>query len=318
MNTQNHRHDGRPTTTCRAVEAAPGTAAGTTGTTARERLRAERERQARRSRLRRRLGVGAASAAVLAAAAGTGVLLTHGGDGGRGDNSDWSAAAEVAEEGGSAGPYARYEAPGHTRGEGGVDILIGEESAGHTLTLYEDLRCPVCASFEQANGERIRRDVEAGRYRTEHVFGAFLDERAGIEGTGSKNALSALGAALDVSPSAFLAYKEVLFSADRHPEETSDEFADDRHLVALAREVPELKGHKGFEKAVLEGRFDPWAVRVAAKFDAAEDVTGTPTVELDGERIRGKGGGVPPMDPEEFGRLVEAVLDGSAPAEKGN
>jgi protein-disulfide isomerase len=279
------------------------------GRTARERLRAEREREARRSRLRRRLGAGAAAVAVLAAAAGAGLLLSGSDGGGRGDSSDWAAAAEVAEEGGSAGPYARYEAPGNTRGEGGVGILVGEEDAGHTLTLYEDLRCPVCAAFEQANGERIRRDVEAGRYRAEYVFGAFLDERPGIEGTGSRNALSALGAALDVSPSAFLAYKEVLFSPDRHPEETSDEFADDRHLVALAEEVPELRGHEGFGEAVLEGRFDPWAVRVAAEFDAAGDVTGTPAVKLDGEWIRGEGGGVPPMDPEEFDRLVGEVLE---------
>ncbi|GAA3650943.1 thioredoxin domain-containing protein [Streptomyces chitinivorans] len=283
---------------------------GTIGRTARERLRAEREQQARRSRLRRRLGVGAMAVAVLAATAGAGVLLSRGNGGGRGDGSDWAAAAEVAEEGGGSGPYARYAAPAHTRGEGGTDIILGRADAEHTLTLYEDLRCPVCAAFEQANGERIREDAEAGRYRTEYVFGTFLDERA--DGTGSRNALSALGAALDVSPEAFLAYKEVLFSADRHPDEASDEFADDRHLVGLAQEVAELRGHDGFERAVLNGVYDPWALRVSAKFDAAEDVTGTPAAELDGERIQERGAGVPPMDPERFGRLVEAAMERSA------
>ncbi|MCI0383302.1 thioredoxin domain-containing protein [Streptomyces sp. CNQ085] len=235
--------------------------------------------------------------------------LRRDGDGGRGDGSDW-AAAEVAEEGGGSGPYARYAAPAHARGEGGTDIVLGREDAEHTLTLYEDLRCPVCAAFEQANGGRIREDAEAGRYRAEYVFGTFLDERAG--GTGSRNALSALGAALDVSPEAFLAYKEVLFSADRHPDEVSDEFADDRHLVGLTQEVAELRGHDGFEKAVLDGVYDPWALRVSAKFDAAEDVTGTPAAELDGERIQEGGAGTPPMDPGRFGRLVEAAMERSA------
>jgi len=51
-----------------------------------------------------------------------------------------------------------------------------------------------------------------------------------------------------VSPEAFPAHKG------------SDEFADDRHLVALAQQVAqvaELRGNEGFERAVIGGVYDP-------------------------------------------------------------
>jgi protein-disulfide isomerase len=275
---------------------------------ARERLRAEREREARKQKLRRRLGVGGAVVAVLAIAAGIGVAITNmSSGGGEGDSSDWAAAQKVAESEAGSGQYASYEAPANTEGKDGTGVTIGDKDAKNTVTLYEDMRCPVCALFEQANSETISKDIEDGTYKAEFVFGTFLDKS--LRGEGSKNALSALGAALNVSPEALLEYKKLLYSADVHPEESGpDEFGDDEHLIELAQDVEELKGNKKFEDAVNDGVYDPWAVKMSQKFDNTEDVTGTPTVKLNGKKLEADAQGAPPMTPEQYNKLIDKNL----------
>ncbi|MBW1599351.1 DsbA family protein [Streptomyces sp. JJ38] len=282
---------------------------------ARERLRIEREQQAKKERMRRQLGVAGAVVAVLAIAAGIGVAITNmTTSGGEGDNSDWSAASTVAgdpKESKGEGDYKKYVAPANTQGENGTDIIIGDEDAKNTVTLYEDMRCPVCAVFEQSVGDIVMKDVEDGNYKAEFVFGTFLDgdtaDKLG-NSSGSKNALSALGAALDVSPEAFLEYKKLLYSADVHPDERVDEFADDEKLIEIAQDVKELKDNDQFEKAVTNGTFDPWALKISDKFRAAEDVQGTPTVKLNGEKVTNERG-TAPMTPPEYKSVVQDKLE---------
>jgi protein-disulfide isomerase len=281
---------------------------------ARERLRVEREKQARKEKVRRQLVVGGSIVAVLALAAGIGVAVSNMSTGGEGDASDWNAAKKVASSTG-----AKYKAPANTSGKNGTDIIVGEKSAKNVLDVYEDMRCPVCASFEQTTGEVVLKDIEKGKYRGSFNFGTFLDgdndEKLSTNGTGSKNALSALGAALNVSPQAFLEYKEALFSEGNHPPEAEDAFADDQHLIDLAGDVEALEGNAKFEKAVKEGTFDAWALKVSEKFNRS-GVTGTPTLKLDGTQLKADAQGSPPMTPEQFNTLVDKELDRAAEAEK--
>lgn len=53
--------------------------------------------------------------------------------------------------------------------------MIGESSAKKTLELYEDSRCPICATFEQTVGETVVKDVEAGKYKIKYVGATFID-----------------------------------------------------------------------------------------------------------------------------------------------
>ena len=87
-----------------------------------------------------------------------------------------------------------------------------------------------------------------GEYKLSFTIGTFLDGNLG--GEGSKNALSALGAALNVSPEAFLDYKKALFSPDNHPSEQDDAFSKDSRLIKIAQQVPALKNNASFEKAL--------------------------------------------------------------------
>lgn len=279
---------------------------------ARERLRAEREKQAKKDKVRRQVVVGGSIVAVLAVAAGIGVAVSKMG----GPDGPWAAAAQVADKGADGsmkfdGKTVAYHAPAHTSGTKGLDVVVGDENAKHTLTLYEDMRCPICSQFEQNVGETVQQDVKDGKYKVDFVFGTFLDgdtkDGVGSRGTGSKNALSALGAALDVSPQAFVDYKYALYSKKNHPEETVDSFAKDKKLIDVAQQVDALKDNKKFQTAVKDGKYDAWAMAMSAKFRAAKDVSGTPTTKLDGVVFKNAQGSAP-MTPEQFNQLVDQQI----------
>ncbi|GAA0407617.1 thioredoxin domain-containing protein [Streptomyces luteireticuli] len=261
---------------------------------ARERLKAERERQAKKDKTKRQLIVGGSLVGVLAVAAGIAVAVTQMG-GGSGSNSEWSAAAKKT-----------LVKPANTSGENGTEIVIGDKNAKHTLEVYQDMRCPICSVFEQNVGPTIDKDVKDGTFKVSYHIGAFLDRNLG--GTGAKNALSAVGAALNVSPEAFTEYNKALYAKENHPEETKDDFAKDDTLLKIAQQVPALKGNKDFEKNVKDGTFDKWALTVSDAFDKNKDITGTPTIKLDGKKLTAEGSQNPPMTADQFTAAVKAQI----------
>lgn len=253
---------------------------------AREKLRAEREQHAKKAKVRRQVFVAAGVAAALALAGGVGYLVVQANKPG-----EWDAAAKAA-----------VVAPKNTTGENGTTVVIGKADAKKTLELYEDSRCPVCATFEQTVGPQVKKDIDAGKYKIQYIGATFLDK--GIPGSGSKNALSALGAALNVSPEAFLEYKTALYSAANHPEEKDDKFAKDDYLLSVADQVPALKGNAEFKKAVEDGTYNRWALEMSKTFDKS-GVTGTPTLKMDGKKIDPL-----PQSPEAFTTAIDKAIAG--------
>lgn len=261
---------------------------------ARERLRAERERQAKKDRTRRQIVVGVSVVAVLAIAAGVGygVMKLN-----EPDHWDEAKNAKTVTE------------PKNTSGKNGTTVVIGKSSAKKTLELYEDSRCPICASFEQTVGETVHKDIDAGKYKVKYIGATFIDGDKSANGEGSKNALSALGAALNVSPEAFLDYKYALYSAKYHPEETQDKFKDDSYLVKVADTVDALKGNAAFQKNVKDGTYDAWAMKMSETFGKS-GVEGTPTLKMDGKTLTGADGKNAPMTVEDFTSAITAALKG--------
>ncbi|MFS7878831.1 thioredoxin domain-containing protein [Streptomyces asiaticus] len=261
---------------------------------ARERLRAERERQAKKDRMRRQLFVGGAVVAVLAIAGGIGYAVTNMNS--DNPNEKWRAAAEKK----------TFAKPANATGPQGTTIVIGDKKAKNTLHVYEDMRCPVCAQFEKYTGPTVLKDIKDGTYKAQFTMGTFLDDNKQQPGAGSKNALSALGAALDVSPQAFLDYKEALYAPKNHPEETDDAFANDQKLIDVAQQVKELKGNTAFEKAVKNGTYDRWALAMSKTFNDTKDVDATPSFKMNGKMLMV--GQNPPMTPDQFTPLVKQNL----------
>ncbi|MFF4369331.1 thioredoxin domain-containing protein [Streptomyces sp. NPDC001594] len=243
-------------------------------TAARERLRAERARQATKDKRRRRLLAATAMAGLLAVVGTTAYLVVQ-----ANEPTAWEAAKT-----------AKLVEPAHTTGPDGTTVVLGKADAPKTLKVYEDMRCPFCATFEQAVGPSVDKDLESGKYKVQYVIGTFLDN----PGEGSRNALSALGAALNVSPDAFLAYKQELFSAKYHPQESEDTFKSDKYLIQVADQVSALKDNAAFRKAVTDGTYDRWALEMSEKFTTNEDgATGTPTLVMDGRKLTTADGATP-------------------------
>ncbi|MEE1765448.1 MULTISPECIES: DsbA family protein [unclassified Streptomyces] len=235
---------------------------------ARERLRLERERQAKRAKVRRQAIVASSIVAVLAIAGGIGYAVVQ-----NNKPTKWEAAAD-----------ATVVAPANATGKNGTTVLIGDSKSDNVVHLYEDPRCPACASFEQTVGETVNKGMEDGDYKLSFTLGTFLD--GNLTGEGSKNALSALGAALNVSPEAFLDYKAALYSTKYHPSESTDEFAKDSYLIKVANTVDALKNNKKFQDAVEKGTYDAWAMRMSKSFTDAEGVESTPTIKINDKTIK--------------------------------
>ncbi|MFE7270844.1 thioredoxin domain-containing protein [Streptomyces sp. NPDC057623] len=273
----------------------------TSKSAARERLRAEREREAKRAKVRRQIIVACSVIGVLAAAGGIGYAVVQ-----ANKPSQWEAVLDK-----------QVVAPANTTGKNGTTVVVGKSSAKKTLKLYEDPRCPVCAAFEQTVGSTVKKDYAEGKYKIQFIGGTFLDGdndkdgklEIGSRGEGSKNAMSALGAALNVSPDAFLEYKEALYSAKHHPAESDDKFKSDDYLIEVANSVDALKNNKKFQNAVNSGTYDAWALAMSQTFNTNKDeVKGTPSLVMDGKKLTGSDGQNAPMTVSEFDTAIQKAL----------
>ncbi|MFD9006007.1 thioredoxin domain-containing protein [Streptomyces sp. NPDC059582] len=270
-------------------------------TAARERLRQERERQAKQAKVKRQIIVACTVVGVLAAAGGIGYAVVQANKPGH-----WEA---VLDE--------KVVAPANTTGTDGTTVVLGKSSAQKTLKLYEDPRCPICASFEQTVGPTLKKDYDDGKFKIQYVGGTFLDGdtdgdgkvKVGSRGEGSKNAMSALGAALNVSPEAFLEYKTALYSAKYHPDEADDKFKSDDYLIKVADTVSALKNNTTFRNAVKNGTYDAWALAMSQTFNTNKDgVDGTPSLVMNGKKLTGSDGKNAPMTVADFTTAIEAAL----------
>ncbi|WP_028803175.1 thioredoxin domain-containing protein [Streptomyces sp. 142MFCol3.1] len=268
---------------------------------AREKLRLERERQAKREKIRRQAVVAGSLVAVLAIAGGVGYAVVQ-----NNKPTYWETASDD-----------KVVAPANTTGTNGTTVVLGKSTAKKTLKLYEDPRCPICAQFEQTVGSTLKSDLDAGKFKMQFIGGTFLDGdsdksgkiQIGSRGEGSKNAMSALGAALNVSPEAFLEYKTALYQAKFHPEETDDKFKSDDYLIKVADTVGALKNNTAFQKAVKDGTYDSWALAMSQTFNTNKDgVDGTPSLVMDGKKLTGSDGKNAPMTTAEFTTAIDAAL----------
>ncbi|MEU6969383.1 thioredoxin domain-containing protein [Kitasatospora aureofaciens] len=251
---------------------------------ARERIQEAQRREQQAARRRQRIVVSVSAVVVLALAGGVALAINTGSK-----NDDKAAAAA------SAAPLV---VPANATGPDGTVITYGKADAPHTMEVYEDFRCPVCKHFEAANGQTVKEITQDGQIKVEYHLAAFLDKNLG--GKGSRTALAAAGAALNEGVDKFKAFHDVLYA--NQPDEREDGFGDVNHLLDLAGQVPGLKTD-AFVKAVTDRTYAPWAAKVADAFNNSQ-VTGTPTVKVDGKPINLFTGNAP-ASPEQFTAQVK-------------
>lgn len=155
-------------------------------------------------------------------------------------------------------------------------VVVGDASAPHTVTVYEDFQCPICHEFEGKTGDRLRKAVDAGRIRLDYRMVAFLDDASTTDY--STRALNAAAVVLDTSGrDVFLEFHDLLF--EHQPPEGSAGLSD----AQLVRYAVRAGADESAVRPGIEGMtFRQWAVNATSQM-SKDGVNGTPTVLVDGE-----------------------------------
>jgi protein-disulfide isomerase len=158
-------------------------------------------------------------------------------------------------------------------------VLLGDEQAKVTVSIYADFMCPYCGQFERANGTDLADAVSAGTVKLEIHPMAFLDaQSAGTKY--STRAANAFVAVANADPGHALDFYRALY--ENQPAEGSAGLTD-AQLIAFAERA-------GVPTAVTAdfGRqaWVPWVQKIT---DQAWDsgIKGTPTVKINGEVFTG-------------------------------
>ncbi|MEV7524459.1 thioredoxin domain-containing protein [Streptomyces sp. NPDC091371] len=252
---------------------------------ARERLQLERERQKTRDKRRRTLIVAAAVVGVLGLATVVGVIAANTGKG------DKSA---------KAGPVV---APSGATGKDALAIQTGKGEAKHSLTVWEDFRCPACKSFEDNYRDTIHELEAKGLLKVEYHLVTLIDNNMG--GSGSLKGANAAACAQDAGK--FTEYHDVLFQ--NQPQEVDDAYGKNAKLLELAGKVDGLDTPE-FRSCVENGTHNSWVGKSHEAFRAGK-FRGTPSVLLDGKDIFSDQAN--PVTPQ---RLKE-IVEGTKPAGGG-
>ncbi|MFE4862021.1 DsbA family protein [Streptomyces sp. NPDC056670] len=214
----------------------------------------------------------AAVAAVAAAALGLSAAACSSGSG-----SGTSAQAELTAK---SSPDAATLAKLPAKVEG-AEIVVGDPKAPHTVTVYEDPRCPFCKHFEEGGAVAVAQLAAEGKVKVRYTIASFLDRNFG--GDSSKRAVNAMRASVERGK--FPEFHAAVF-ASQPKEETDDAFTAD-NLLKIADQVPGLRG-AAFDKAVRENTYKDF---VSAAEKAFEDsgVQSSPVVLIDGKKPAGDG-----------------------------
>jgi protein-disulfide isomerase len=185
------------------------------------------------------------------------------------------------------------DVPGNLSGS--YTVTIGKSSAPTTITLYEDLQCPICKAFEAATSNQVDAAVAAGKVKVEYHMVAFLDRESTTNY--SSRALNAAAAVLDTAgPQVFLKYHNLLYA--NQPAEGSAGLTN-QQLIQYAEQA-------GANQSAITGPIDnnvysQWVINATDQM-SKDHVTGTPTVYINGKLQ----GGSPPS-PEVAAQAVLAV-----------
>ncbi|MGW0503791.1 DsbA family protein [Micromonospora sp. NPDC003241] len=172
--------------------------------------------------------------------------------------------------------------------DAGTGVVVG--SGPVTVDVYEDYICPACKQFEQTSGATLKQLVDEGKVRVVYHPVAYLNRFSSTQY--STRASAASGCAAEGGK--FTEFGAALF--ERQPPEGGAGLSNDQ-LVDIGAEVG--LDRDAFGTCVRDGRYTSWTAHVTEQANRA-NVTGTPTVLVDGEPVQ-------QWTPENITAAVEAA-----------
>lgn len=163
---------------------------------------------------------------------------------------------------------------------GDYGFVLGQADAPASMVIYEDFQCPVCKSFEDLDGDTIAKYVDDGTLKVEYRPISFLDRMSSTEySTRSLNAAACVSDATDIAT--FKKFHDLLY--DNQPPEQSAGLSDDE-LIGYAKDAG--ASTPAVATCIKDRSFEDWT---GSATDAASKagISGTPTVQLNGEDIAG-------------------------------
>lgn len=150
-------------------------------------------------------------------------------------------------------------------------ISFGE--GDDTVAVFVDFQCPVCKSFEDQFGPALEAAAADGRITLEYHPIAILDRFSQGTDFSSRSAGAAVCVA-ESNPDLYLDYAKTLF--ENQPAENSSGLTNDQ-LADFATQV----GADDAVSCITDETYRKFGVAQAKK----HEISGTPTVDLNGERL---------------------------------
>ena len=231
---------------------------------ARERVAAGRLAQQRRGRRRRQIVILVGVLVVLGTATGVGIAVS---------TSSSKPQTYSAPSDGSV-VVDKYADPSGKP----TALAYGPADAPHTLSIYEDFRCPFCRALETGSASVYKSYVAAGTLRVLFHPVTLIDANDGGSGALWAGAASVCAA----TAGKFDEYHDALYA--NQPDETVDGYSDTAKLISVAKQVPGLDS-PAFESCVTAGTYKGLVQQNMTDFNTLR-LTATPTLLLDGKQLK--------------------------------
>jgi len=152
----------------------------------------------------------------------------------------------------------------------------GQKQANAPLVeVFADFLCPACGSFEKLSGSFLQEQAAAGTIELRFMPFSFLHN--GSTNDYSRRAMNLGMCAVDEQgDAAFWKVHDALFA--NQPAE-GGAGPDDAALIKLANDA----GVTGLDSCVRTEKFVPWVDETQQKFSSEREVSGTPTVHINGK-----------------------------------
>ncbi len=156
--------------------------------------------------------------------------------------------------------------------------LITQEGSSEpkaVVALFEDFLCPACGQFEQSSGVFLKEQAGAGEIRLRFMPFSFLHNQSTNDY--SRRAMNLAMCTVDAQgQEAFWDVNSALYANQPGEGGAGPENAE---LIQLAEDA----GVTGIDECVRTERFSPWIDEVQDTLADEREVSGTPTVHINGK-----------------------------------